>query len=124
MIFWNAHYDERGFASMHVYHAGTGLPVATILRPAKTPNGREVRTVIKHLTKRILKGKRKPNLSITHKFRDQRRGADADFLESQESVVIPCLAPDSKSRVLDGDEKQQIGVACTRIPCVGGTRRG
>ena len=63
-------------------------------------------------------------LSITHKFRDQRRGADADFLESQESVVIPCLAPDSKSRVLDGDEKQQIGVACTRIRCVGGTRRG
>ena len=46
MIFWNAHYDERGFASMHVYHAGTGLPVATILRPAKTPNGREVRTVM------------------------------------------------------------------------------
>ena len=53
--FWNGHYDERGFASMHIYHAGTGLPVATILRPAKTPGGDEVRTVIKHLTKRILK---------------------------------------------------------------------
>ena len=38
---------------MHVYHAGAGLPVATILRPAKTPDGLEVRTVIKHLTKRI-----------------------------------------------------------------------
>ncbi len=55
LSFWNAHYDERGFASMHVYHAGTGLPVATILRPAKTPGGGEVRTVVKHLTKRILK---------------------------------------------------------------------
>ena len=55
LTFWNAHYDERGFAPMHVYHAGSGLPVATILRPAKTPNGREVRTVIKHLTKRIQK---------------------------------------------------------------------
>ena len=53
MAFWNAHHDERGFAPMHVYHAGSGLPVATILRPAKTPNGREVRTVIKHLTTRI-----------------------------------------------------------------------
>ena len=62
MIFWNAHYDERGFASMHVYHAGTGLPVATILRPAKTPNGREVRTVIKHLTKRILKTWKRANI--------------------------------------------------------------
>jgi len=55
LTFWNAHHDERGFAPMHVYHAGSGLPVATILRPAKTPNGVEVRTVIKHLTKRILK---------------------------------------------------------------------
>jgi Transposase DDE domain group 1 len=55
LAFWNAHHDERGFASMHVYHANTGLPVATILRPAKTPGGREVRTVVKHLTTRILK---------------------------------------------------------------------
>lgn len=51
MTLWNAHHDERGFAPMHVYHAGSGLPVASILRPAKTPNGREVRTVIKHLTR-------------------------------------------------------------------------
>ena len=53
LAFWNAHHDERGFASMHVYHASTGLPVATILRPAKTPGGEEVRTVVKHLTRRI-----------------------------------------------------------------------
>ena len=62
MTFWNAHHDERGFAPMHVYHAGTGLPVAAILRPAKTPNGREVCTVIKHLTKRILKAWKKANI--------------------------------------------------------------
>jgi len=55
LTFWNAHHDERGFAPMHVYHAGSGLPVATILRPAKTPGGIEVRTVIKHLTTRIRK---------------------------------------------------------------------
>ncbi len=53
---------------MHVYHAGSGLPVATILRPAKTPNGVEVRTVIKHLTMRIRKNwqqsapKKEPNI--------------------------------------------------------------
>ena len=62
MTFWNGHHYERGFAPMHVYHAGSGLPVATILRPAKTPNGREVRTVIKHLTKRILKTWEKANI--------------------------------------------------------------
>ena len=60
--FWNGHHDERGFASMHIYHAGTGLPVATILRPAKTPGGDEVRTVIKHLTTRILKTWKRANI--------------------------------------------------------------
>ena len=37
LAFWNAHHDERGFASMHVYHVASGTPVVTILRPARTP---------------------------------------------------------------------------------------
>src|SRR5215472_10582500 len=55
LAFWNAHHDERGFATMHIYHVGTGAPVAMILRPARTPKGTEVRTVIKHVTRRLLK---------------------------------------------------------------------
>jgi hypothetical protein len=53
LAFWNAHHDERGFASMHIYHVASGAPVAAILRPARTPKGTEVRTVIKHVTKRL-----------------------------------------------------------------------
>ncbi len=53
LAFWNAHHDERGFASMHIYHVASGTPVVTILRPARTPKGTEVRTVIKHVTKRM-----------------------------------------------------------------------
>src|ERR1700730_7131471 len=53
LAFWNAHHDERGFASMHIYHVTSGTPVATVLRPARTPKGTEVRTVIKHVTKRL-----------------------------------------------------------------------
>jgi hypothetical protein len=37
LAFWNAHHDERGFASMHIYHVASGTPVVTILRPARTP---------------------------------------------------------------------------------------
>ena len=48
LAFWNAHHDERGFASTHVYHVASGTPVAAILRPACTPKGSEVRAVIKH----------------------------------------------------------------------------
>src|SRR5207342_360600 len=58
LAFWNAHHDERGFASMHIYHVASGTPIITILRPARTPKGTEVRTVIKHVTKRIRRGRR------------------------------------------------------------------
>src|SRR5208282_1569614 len=34
LAFWNAHHDERGFASMHIYHVASGTPVVAILRPA------------------------------------------------------------------------------------------
>ena len=53
LAFWNAHHDERGFASMHIYHVASGTPVAAILRPARTPKGSEACTAIKHVTKRL-----------------------------------------------------------------------
>jgi hypothetical protein len=53
LSFWNAHYDCRCFLPMHVYHVESGKPVSMILREGKTPKGKEVRTVIKHLTRRI-----------------------------------------------------------------------
>jgi hypothetical protein len=62
LAFWNAHHDERGFASMHIYHVASGTPVAAILRPARTPKGTEVCTVVKHVTKRL--GEHWPNTRI------------------------------------------------------------
>ena len=38
---------------MHIYHVASGTPIVTILRPARTPKGTEVRTVLKHVTKRL-----------------------------------------------------------------------
>jgi hypothetical protein len=55
LAFWNAHHDERGFASMHIYHVASCTPVAAILRPARTPKGTEVCTVIKHVTRHLRK---------------------------------------------------------------------
>jgi hypothetical protein len=53
LSFWNAHHDERCFMPIHVYHVESGKPVVVILRTGKTPAGREVRTVIKHITRRM-----------------------------------------------------------------------
>ena len=50
---FNAHHDRRCFLPVHVYHAESGKPVAVLLRPGKTPSGPEVRTLIKHLVRRI-----------------------------------------------------------------------
>src|SRR5712672_786016 len=50
---FNAHYNERCFLPIHIYEAASGKPVAMILREGKTPSGEEVRTVLKHVIKRI-----------------------------------------------------------------------
>ena len=53
MAEWNAHYDERCFLPIHIYDTATGRPVAMILRPGKTPSGKEVRGWLRRLIKRI-----------------------------------------------------------------------
>ena len=50
---FNAFYDTRCFLPVHVYHVESGKPVAVLLRPGKTPSGVEVRTMLKHLVRRI-----------------------------------------------------------------------
>jgi hypothetical protein len=50
---FNAHYDERCFLPIHVYDAVTGHCVLTILRPGKTPDGKEVSAYLRPLVQRI-----------------------------------------------------------------------
>ncbi len=50
---FNAHYDERCFLPIHVYDTATARPVAVILRPGKTPSGKEVRGHLRRLVHAI-----------------------------------------------------------------------
>jgi hypothetical protein len=50
---FNAHYDERCFLPIHVYHAESGHCVAVLLRPGKSPSGKEVRAHLRRLVRRI-----------------------------------------------------------------------
>jgi len=50
---FNAHYDERCFLPIHIYDTATSRPVAVILRPGKTPSGREERAWLRRLHRRI-----------------------------------------------------------------------
>lgn len=53
LSFFNAHHDEYGFQPIHVYDVATSRPVTVVLRPAKTPSGKEVRRWLRRLVKRI-----------------------------------------------------------------------
>jgi hypothetical protein len=91
LAFWNAHHDERGFASMHIYHVASGTPVAAILRPARTPKGTEVRTVIKHVTKRLRR--HWPNTRIVWRGDSHYGRVEAmDWAEDNETDYIFGLA--------------------------------
>lgn len=50
---FNGHYDERCFLPIHIYDAANGRPVAMILRPGKTPTGKEIRGHLRRLVRRI-----------------------------------------------------------------------
>lgn len=49
---FNTHYNERCFLPIHVYDAGTGHCVLTILRPGKTPDGKEASAHLRRLVQR------------------------------------------------------------------------
>jgi hypothetical protein len=50
---FHAHYDERCFLPIHIYDTATGRPVAVILRPGKTPSGKEACGYLRRLYSRI-----------------------------------------------------------------------
>ncbi len=63
---FNAHYNERCFLPIHIYDTATARPVAVLLRPGKTPSGKEVR---RHLRPILPRSRRTPQLlplSISH----------------------------------------------------------
>lgn len=53
MALFNGYRGVTCFLPIHIYEANTGLPVTVIFRDGRPPKGREVRTVIKHLVRRI-----------------------------------------------------------------------
>lgn len=50
---FNSHYGERCFLPIHVYDTATSRPVAVLLRPGKTPSGKEVRGHLRRLVRAI-----------------------------------------------------------------------
>jgi hypothetical protein len=49
---FNAHYDTHCLLPIHVYDVSSGKPVLEFLRKGKTPSGKEMALVLKHLIRR------------------------------------------------------------------------
>ena len=50
---FNGHADSYCFQPIHIYEAGSGKPVAFLLRPGKRPSGAEAAKVLRHVIRRI-----------------------------------------------------------------------
>ena len=61
---FHAHHDARCFLPIHIYDTATGRPVAVILRPGKTPSGREAVGYLRRLYRRIRSHWPKTRLTI------------------------------------------------------------
>jgi hypothetical protein len=61
---FHAHHDERCFLPIHIYDTATARPVAVILRPGKTPSGKEAAGYLRRLHHRIRRHWPKTRLTI------------------------------------------------------------
>jgi hypothetical protein len=107
---FNAHYDERCFLPIHVYDADSGHCVLTILRPGKTPDGKEVRAHIRRLVRRIRRHWPKTNITIRGDSHYGRREA-MDWCEHNGVQYIFGLPPNG---VLATQIFEQTDEVCVR----------
>ncbi len=53
LILFNTHSGGYCFQPIHIFEAGTGKPVLSLLRPGKRPSGEEAAQVLRHVIARI-----------------------------------------------------------------------
>jgi len=107
---FNAHYDERCFLPIHVYDAASGHCLLTILRPGKTPNGKEIRGHVRRLVHRIRM--HWPRTRITFRG-DSHYGREEvmEWCEQNEVGFIFGLAP---NKVLAEQIFPKLDACCVR----------
>ena len=107
---FNAHYDERCFLPIHVYEADTGHCVLTILRPGKTPDGKEVRAHLRRLVRRIRM--HWPSTRIT--IRGDSHYGRREAIEWCEDNAVQYVFGLSKNPVLDAQVFDKSDEVCVR----------
>ena len=107
---FNAHYDERCFMPVHIYDADTGHCVLTILRPGKTPDGKEVRGHLRRLVRRIRRHWPRTRITIRGDSHYGRREA-MDWCETNGVEYVFGL---SKNAILDAQVFIKADEVCVK----------
>jgi hypothetical protein len=107
---FNAHYDDRCFLPIHVYDADMGHCVLTILRPGKTPDGREVRAHLRRLVRRIRL--HWPNTRIT--LRGDSHYGRREAMEWCEQNRVTYIFGLSSNKILAGQVFPKVDECCVR----------
>ena len=107
---FDAHRDERVFMPVHIHDAETGHCVATIPRPGKTPDGKEVRAHLRRLVRRIRLHWPKTAITIRGDSHYGRREA-MEWCEQNGVEYIFGLAP---NKILAGRVFPKLEAICVR----------
>jgi hypothetical protein len=107
---FNAHYDERCFLPIHIYDADTGHCVLTMLRPGKTPDGKEVRAHLRRLVRRIRR--HWPNTQIT--FRGDSHYGRKEAMEWCEQNGVRYIFGLAPNKVLAEQIFPKLDECCVR----------
>jgi hypothetical protein len=107
---FNAHYDERCFLPIHVYDAASGHCLLIILRPGKTPDGKEIRGHIRRLVHRIRL--HWPKTRIT--FRGDSHYGRKEVMEWCEQNAVTYIFGLAQNKVLAEQVFTKLDECCVR----------
>jgi len=106
---FNAHHDEYCFLPIHIYDAATGHCVLTILRPGKTPDGKEVRGHLRRLVRRIRRHWPRTRITIRGDSHYGRREA-MDWCEDNDVRYVFGLSPNKNLHELVFPKSDEVCV--------------
>jgi len=105
LALFNAHFDCTCFQPIHIFEAGSGKPILSLLRPGKRPSGSETARILRHVIHRIRKHWPKVRILVrgdshylSPEILDLLHGAGCDYIlglasnEKLKGIAAPWLA--------------------------------
>lgn len=99
---YNHHVGDYCLMPFYVYEGQTGLPVASVVRPGKTPSAAEIKALLKRLVKRLRR--HFPELTIIFRADSHHTKPEImDWCEDRQIEFVTGLGPNSRLKEQFGD---------------------